>query len=1304
MATLVLQAAGSAIGGALGGPAGATIGRAAGSVAGAAIDQALLSSGEGGRVIHGPRLGEAEGLSSTEGAPVPRLYGRARLGGQLIWATRLIEEAQVGRERGVSGGKGGVASGARTVTYAYYANIAVGLCEGPIALVRRVWADGRELDLTGVTMRVHHGGEDQPADPLIVAKEGAQNAPAYRGLAYVVFERLPLAPFGNRVPQLAFEVVRAVPGLNGMIRSVCLIPGAGEFAYEPFAVAQDLGLGSTRSDNRHQLQAPSDAVASLDALQALCPNLRHVSLVVSWFGDDLRAGACSAAPRVEALAKRTDTTVWSVAGLMRAQARAVSLSEGAPAFGGTPSDGSVVRMIRALKARGLAVTLYPFLMMDIPAGNALPNPYADEPGQPAYPWRGRVTCHPAPGRPGSPDGTPAAAVEVAALFGTAAPGDFAVQGDGVTYAGPAEWTLRRQVLHYAHLAQAAGGVAGFVIGSELVGLTRVRSGPGVYPAVQELAALAADAKSVLGAETVVTYAADWTEYGAHVREGGAEVRFPLDPLWAHPAIGAVGIDFYPPLSDWRDGPDNPDAGEARGPADLPYLRRRLTAGEAYDWFYTDGAARAAGERSPITDGTYGKPWIFRPKDVAGWWGSAHVERIGGVETDATAWQPGAKPVWLTEIGIPAVDKGANGPNVFPDPKSAESALPPFSRGTRDDLVQARALEAILGAVDAGAPDFDGVFNPPAVQGRMIDPDRVSLWAWDARPFPAFPDFTGVWADGGNYETGHWLNGRLEGMPLGRLVPALLRDFGIDAPLDVAADGFLDGYVVDRPMSARDALEPLLRLSGVDPSAPAGSLRLRDRGGGPAVMLGADDLVLVDGEPLVRRVRDQESELAAEVQVLFTDADGEYRRASAASRRLSGVNRREARADVALVTRRAEAERLADRLLQELWAGREGVSFALSPRAVDVEPGDVVRLAVDGASQLLRVTRIADGPVRRVEARSIEPVAISGPGPTVTRPPRRPPPVAGRPFAVVLDLPAAAGSPPVLQALALAADPWPGGLTIWRSGNGTGFTPFADAAVPAQIGTTLAPTPPGPLWRWDDAGTIDVAFSAGGATSVSDLDALAGASTFALRGPDGAWEILTAARASLIGPGRYRLSRLLRGLGGSEAAAGRAVPAGALLVRLDAALVPLCDDPADLGRPWRYRVAPAGRDHADPAAIAFEAMPGADALRPLAPVHLRARRTSEGIHLTWTRRTRIGGDAWEAVEVPLGEERELYVVDVLAGGAVVRRFSVDASQLLYPAQAELADFGAVQPELSVAIAQVSAVAGPGAVRAGTLTIL
>src|SRR5437763_4807885 len=243
MAALILSVAGAAAGGAVFGPIGAIAGRIVGALAGNVIDHALLSPNTA-RVVEGPRLSDLDVMASTEGAPIPRLYGRARLAGQVIWATRLEEVVSTSTEK--AGGKGGGGGRTTTTTYSYFANFAVGLCEGVIGRVARIWADGKLLDLAGINFRVYSGSETQTPDALIVAKEGAGEAPAYRGTAYVVFERLPLEKFGNRIPQLSFEVIRPIGKLEPMIRAVTLIPGTTEFGYEPATIVQVAGPGSSR--------------------------------------------------------------------------------------------------------------------------------------------------------------------------------------------------------------------------------------------------------------------------------------------------------------------------------------------------------------------------------------------------------------------------------------------------------------------------------------------------------------------------------------------------------------------------------------------------------------------------------------------------------------------------------------------------------------------------------------------------------------------------------------------------------------------------------------------------------------------------------------------------------------------------------------------------------------------------------------------------------------------------------------------------------------------------------------------------
>ena len=1314
MATLLLQVVGTAVGTFFGGPIGGAIGSAIGATAGNYIDRSLLAGG--GKHYEGPRLSNLNGITAAEGAPIPRLYGRARLGGQVVWATALEEVAT--RQKVQSGGKGSPSTPTET-TYAYFANVAIGLCEGEIAFVRRVWADGKLIDLTKVTMRVYRGGEMQLPDPLIIAKEGRPDVPAYRGLAYVVFERLPLADYGNRLPVLSFEVVRPVDGLAKMVRAVDLIPGSTEFGYDTSPVTQLAGFGVTRSENRNQTTRATDFQASLDALQALCPNLRSVALVVAWFGDNLNAGACTIRPKVDLLGKTTSGAEWSVAGLTRATASEVSKVNGIAAFGGTPSDSSVLHAIADLKARGLSVMLYPFIMVDVPAGNTLGDPWSGATAQPAYPWRGRITCSPAPGVSGSVDGTAAAAAQVNAFFGTAIASNFSAglqpitviidyggdigdgtpvysyQGSSIAYSGTVEWSFRRFILHYAALAKAAGGVDAFLIGSEMVALTHLRAADSSFPAVANFVALAAQVRILVGAGTKIGYAADWTEYGSYAI--GSDLRFPLDPLWSNANIDFIGIDLYAPLTDWRDGRDHLDAALAHSTYDPDYLASRFRAGEAYDWYYANPADRDAQRRTPITDGAYGKPWVYRAKDITSWWSNAHVERIGGVErTLPTGWTPKSKPIWLTEFGIPAVDKGANSPNVFPDPKSSESAFPPFSHQNRDDLIQARAIEALYRSFDPAHPLYVAGSNPtsPVYGGLMIDPDRIHLWTWDARPFPAFPHNHDLWADGSNWITGHWLTGRLEGVPLDRLIAAILADYGLGAARFIDVDGFVDGYLIDRPMAARAAIEPIAALSGVAAVAAGGTMRFVGRRSNAVLSIGPDDLCPDRNDMLLNRTRSQESELPHEVSINFTESSVDFRSISVSSRKLAGRSKRETRIEIAALMPRAEGQRLADTALQEAWVSRDTIEFSLRPGLLALEIGDVITIGDPGQQKLYRISRVTDGVSRAIAASAVEPSIYDAAAGSSTLQSIAAAPTAGPAYALILDLPATSGTPTGLQYCAATASPWPGGLTIWRNVEGGSFAPQATLARPATIGVTTTDLKAGPLWRWDRNNTVTIRLSAGSFASVDPEAALGGSNTIAIRGADGNWEILSFTNAQLVAAQTYKVSMFVRGLKGSEAQADRLVAAGAPIVVLDDAIATIAAGANDLGRSFSYRIAPSNRDYTDTSAISLSAAVQPIALLPLSPVHLKAKRDVNGVTLSWTRRSRTDGDPWGAIEIPLGESQESYQVEILNGLATLQTAIVAASSYLYPSANEIAAFGTIQSSIHARIRQISSDVGLG----------
>ncbi len=1278
MATLLLSGAGAALGGILGGPLGAIIGQVVGSTLGSVVDQAVLG---GGKRVATPRLNSMPVLASNEGAPIPRIYGRARVGGQIIWATRFLETTSRTR----AGGKGG---GPKVTTYSYYANFAVAFCEGQIASVRRIWADGKEIDLTTLTMRVYKGDETQAADPLIVAKEGAAFAPAYRGTAYAVFEMMPLADFGNRIPQLTFEVVRPVQGLAQMIQAVNLIPGASEFVYSQAPIHGLWDAGVSSRQNRHQFTASSDWAASIDALQALCPNLKSIALVTAWFGDDLRAGSCTIAPRVESASTLFAGAVWSVAGLDRSTARVVSQINNAPATGGTPSDDTIIAAINDLSTRGLGVTLYPFILMDIAAGNTLPDPWSGNASQPAYPWRGRITCFPAPGQAGSADATPVAATQITQFFGSALP-------------SAVEWSYRRFIFHYANLAAQTGKVEAILIGSEMVALTRVRSASGVYPAVSALQTLAQDVRGRVGQSVKIGYAADWSEYGSHVLNGGTEVRFPLDPLWAAPNIDFIGIDAYWPLSDWRDGSAHLDASLTASVYDRDYLVSRFGAGEAYDFYYASQADRLAQLRSPITDGAYNKPWIYRSKDVTNWWQNQHFERVGGVELPAaTQWVPCTKPVWLTEFGCPAIDRGANQPNVFVDAKSSESAVPFFSRGARDDLMQTRVLEAALTRFDGSQPGFQPNWNPvsPVYAKPMIDPTHIFFWAWDARPYPAFPAFSDVWADAPNWQTGHWITGRLEGAPLDRLVAQIMSEFAVvTSPFMAAAppklDGFVDGCVIDSAVSLRGALQPLASLFGFDGRISSGRIDFAGRAtAGPIALVDADLVASKDGS-LVEITRSQESELPHEISISFTDSQNEYRTAAVASRRLEGSSLRVSRNETSVILDRINMQNLADILLQETWAAREQAKLTLGPHRIDIEIGDTVSIVVDGVNRLFRIQQITDGADRAVVAKSTQLGLYSRAPDTVGTVALPKPKFPGPSRIDLLDLAQTPESPLVLQRLAVYADPWPGQMAIYQQVGSSSFKLVGNVDTPAQVGTTLSEFAPGVVGRFDNATRLDVKISTGTLSSLSDVEVLSGQNVMAVRGGDGSWEIVQFAHANLIAPMTYRLSRFIRGLGGEESLAARRLPAGAPLVIIDQSVVTLAQGLSTLGQTATYLIGPAYLDYTDSSFVSVTTTVTKKALQPFSPVNVRAKRSLAGVTISFMRRARLNSDAWEPLEIPLGEDSEAYEIEIWST-VFKRKLAVSSPQATYASADELADFGTAQSNLTLRIYQLSASVGRG----------
>ncbi len=1302
MATILLSAAGAAIGGSIGGTilglSSVAVGRFAGAALGRVIDQRVM--GAGSDAVETGRVERFRLTGAGEGDPVAQVFGRMQVSGHVIWATRFSESVTV-----TGGGKGATRQPERR-EFSYSVSLAIALCEGEITGVGRVWADGTEIAPDDLNMRVHRGTRDQLPDAKMEAVEGAGQVPAYRGTAYVVIEDLQLGAFGNRVPQFTFEVMRpAQPGggdadedMAHGIRAVAMMPGSGEYALATTPVHFSHGLGKSTLANVNTPAGKTDFAVSVERLGIEVPNCGSTSLIVSWFGDDLRCGDCTIRPKVEQAEFDGSEMPWSVAGETRASAVPVARdANDRPVYGGTPADASVIEAIEALTAAGQDVVFYPFILMDQMGGNTLTDPHSGEESQPALPWRGRITTSLAPGVAGSPDDTAAADVEVADFFGTAQASDFAIAAGAVSYSGPAEWRYRRFILHQAALCAAAGGVDGFCIGSEMRGLTQIR-GAGGFPAVQALRDLAAECRAILGVDTKIGYAADWSEYFGYNAPGG-DRYFHLDPLWADDNIDFIGIDNYMPLSDWRDGRDHLDAQDWASIYDLDYLQSNVMGGEGYDWFYHSPEARAAQIRTPITDGAHDEPWIWRVKDIANWWRLAHHERIGGVrQEEPTDWVPMSKPIWFTELGCAAIDKGTNQPNKFLDPKSSESAIPYHSNGRRDEFIQMQYLRAMTRFWT------DPANNPvsPEYGGSMVDMSRAHVWAWDARPYPFFPGNAALWTDAANYARGHWITGRVSARALASVVEEICARAGL-SDIDVSElHGVVRGYTVPDVGDARTALQPLMLAQGFDVVERDGVLRfsmrdgVEDRAQDAATLVAHDE---IDGA--VERSRAAEAELVGRVRLRFVQADANFDVLAEEAVLPDEATHAVASSELPIALTRAEGRQVVERWLSESRVARDGLRFALPPSRLDVGPGDVLRLDTDAGGDLLRVDRVELGASQIVEAVRIEPETyqpsdIDEDGVQLGE---FVPPVPV--FPLFLDLPLMSGAEhPHAPHLAITADPWPGSVAVFGSDSDSNYALDRIIAARATVGVTQSPLVAARAGLIDRGDGVLVELTSGQFESVDDLALLNGANLAAIG--DGSaenWELFQFRDAELVGPNTYFLRHRLRGQLGSDAWQPPVWPAGSYVVLLNGVPDQIGLSPAQRNRARHYRIGPARRAYSDPSYVHRVSAFSGVGLKPLSPVHLRATQEAGDLALRWVRRTRIDGDNWDGIDVPLGEERESYVVRVMQGGTILREEQVNAPEWTYAAAAQAAD--GVSGATDLAVAQVSAIYGAGAF--GTLTV-
>jgi len=382
-------------------------------------------------------------------------------------------------------------------------------------------------------------------------------------------------------------------------------------------------------------------------------------------------------------------------------------------------------------------------------------------------------------------------------------------------------------------------------------------------------------------------------------------------------------------------------------------------------------------------------------------------------------------------------------------------------------------------------------------------------------------------------------------------------------------------------------------------------------------------------------------------------------------------------NVPIVLGHGFAKSIAERVLRENLAGDQSVNFSLRGSDMKLEVGDIISLpnvtasAVDdttGDKPLWQVTSIDGLQALSVEASRVvrqgglaadaQQLGATGTGGLVSglRPIQATQPIwFSAPDMLVLDIPHINGEAE-RQGPYLGANASPFSTVNISSQPGGVNTSRLTLSRSARTGYLTAPLARGPVGRFDRANHFDARFETGKFSSVTQDNLFSGANYFAVETPLG-WEILQAQNIELIAPNTYRFSRLLRGQGGSEAEMVDIIAEGARCVALYTGL-----ETYDIAHDFIDQIIFLNSQIARRNALPFDFTYRARQLRPLSPVHVKLAIGETSSNLSWIRRTRLGGDNWAALDVPLSETREFYRVQLFKDGDLLEGFETDTSRL------------------------------------------
>ncbi len=282
--------------------------------------------------------------------------------------------------------------------------------------------------------------------------------------------------------------------------------------------------------------------------------------------------------------------------------------------------------------------------------------------------------------------------------------------------------------------------------------------------------------------------------------------------------------------------------------------------------------------------------------------------------------------------------------------------------------------------------------------------------------------------------------------------------------------------------------------------------------------------------------------------------------------------------------------------------------------------------------------------------------------------------------------------------------WLGAQLNKSSDSGTTYTAVLSSSKTAAIGATadvLGDFDGGNVFDYEN--TFTVTLTSGGAlTSYTQLQVLNGAGAFAL-GAHGRWEIIQYKTATLVSENVYTLSGLLRGRRGTEWAMGTHQGGDAFVFLTTTTINRSNPGTAEIGLSRMYKAVTTRDSLSNTTAVTFTN--SAVGLKPFAPVHLTGSRDgSNNLTINWFRRSRIGAEWRDYVDIQIGESTLNFDVEIWDNTytTLIRTISgVSAVTASYTAAEQTSDGLTPGNTVYVRIYQVSSVVGRGTKLEGSI---